>query len=293
MAASEADYWYLCCGDLNYVGLPLGQTFYDSLLFNVVKRVGRGLTMDMSYTWSKQEGDTFASEQDYNNGYTPIQDFSQMGQAAHAVTGYDLTHIVKGYVSYELPFGKGRPWLAGQNRIVNDIVGGWNVTAIVNYYSGQPFRIGAADAYWPLWGNIYPQFNLSGYGGPNGTKHFVPLPANYPPSQPPPPGNQYMPLSVASNPAVGVLPSTPTASALRCPGQANENASLLKNFTMGPESQYRLSFRAEFYNLFNRHYYNIQGCGGSSSSIGATSFGEIYGVVDNPRSGQFGIRFEF
>jgi Carboxypeptidase regulatory-like domain/TonB dependent receptor len=291
MAATEVNYWYGCCGDLNYVGLPLGQTFYDSLVFNVVKRVGRGLTMDMSYTWSKQEGDTFASEQDYNNGYTPIQDFNNMGQAAHAVTGYDLTHIVKGYVSYELPFGKGRPWLADQNRMVNGIVGGWNVTTIVDYYSGQPFRIGAPDPYWPLWGNIYPQFNLAGYSGPNGTKHFVPLPPGY--NGPVPVGNQYMPTSVASPPAVGVLPPTPTSSALRCPGQANENASLLKDFAMGPESQYRLSFRAEFYNLFNRHYYNIQGCGGSSSSIGAGDFGQIYGVLDNPRSGQFGIRFEF
>jgi len=215
-----------------------------------------------------------------------------MGQAAHAVTGYDLTHIVKGYVSYELPFGKGQPRLAGQSRVVNGIIGGWTVAGIVNYYTGQPFRVGASDPYWPIWGNIYPQFNLTGYNGPNGTKNFVPLPASF--NGPIPAGNQYMPTSVASNPAPGVLPPTPTASALRCPGQASENASMLKNFTMGPESQYRLSFRAEFYNLFNRHYYNINGCGGNNSNgIGAANFGQIFGVADNPRSGQFAIRFDF
>jgi len=289
MAAAEGTYWYY--PNLNYVGLPLGQSFYDSLVFDVVKRMGRGLTMDLNYTWSKQEGDTFASEQDYNNGYTPIQDFSQMGQAAHAVTGYDLTHIVKGYASYELPFGKGERW-STENRVANAIIGGWTVAGIVNYYTGQPFHIGASDPYWPLWGNLYPQFNLSGYAGPNGTKHFVPLPSGY--SGTIPAGNQYMPTSVASNPNPGVLPPTPISSALRCPGQANENASILKNFTMGPESRYRMSFRAEFYNLFNRHYYNINGCGGNNSNgIGAANFGEIFGVADNPRSGQFAIRFEF
>jgi len=292
MAATEVNYWYGCCADLNYVGLPLGQSFYDSLVFNVVKRTGRGLTMDLSYTWSKQEGDTFASEQDYNNGYTPIQDFSKMGQAAHAVTGYDLTNIVKGYASYELPFGKGQKWSA-ENRVANAIIGGWTVAGIVNYYTGQPFHLGVPDGYWPLWGNIYPQF--TGIGQPYGTKGFVPLPPGF--SGNVPQGNRYMPTSVAAIPAAGVLPPTPTSSALRCPGQANENASVLKNFTMGPESQYRLSFRAEFYNLFNRHYYNINGCGGNNNNSLSTdptqNYGEIFGVADNPRSGQFAIRFEF
>jgi len=55
-----------------------------------------------------------------------------------------------------------------------------------------------------------------------------------------------------------------------------------------------MSFRAEFYNLFNRHYYNINGCGGNNSNgIGAADYGEIYRVQDNPRSGQFAIRFDF
>lgn len=213
-----------------------------------------------------------------------------MGQAAHAVTGYDLTHIVKGYASYSLPFGRGQKW-ATENRVANAIIGGWTVAGIVNYYTGQPFRLGASDPYWPIWGNIYPQYNLTGYNGPLGTKGFTPEPVGYTGGTPP--GNFYMPTTVASNPATGVLPPTPTSSALRCPGQANENASLLKNFNMGPEGQYRLSFRTEFYNLFNRHYYNINGCGGSSSSIGAANFGQIYGVADNPRSGQFAIRFDF
>jgi hypothetical protein len=290
MAQAEANYWFLCCGNLAYVGLPLGQSFYDSLVFNVVKRTGRGLTMDLSYTWSRQEGDSFSAQQDYNNFYTGVQDFSNMRQAAHAVTGYDLANIVKGFVSYELPFGKGRPWLASQNRWVNGVVSGWNLSGIVLYNSGQPFEVGAANIYWPLWGNIYPQFNLTGFAGPSNPRKFVPVPVG----QTPPPGNFYMPLSVASNPVAGILPPSPATSALRCPGQANENVSLLKNFTMGSDGQYRLSLRTEFYNLFNRHYYNIIGCGGNRASVGNTAnFGRITGVADNPRQGQFAIRFEF
>ncbi|MGA8763081.1 MAG: carboxypeptidase regulatory-like domain-containing protein [Candidatus Sulfotelmatobacter sp.] len=287
MAQSEVNYWGYA--NLLYVGLPLGQSFYDSMIANVVKRTGRGLTMDMSYTWSRQEGDSYSAEQEGNNYYTGVQDFSNMRQAAHAVTGYDLTHVVKGFVSYELPFGRGRTFLGNQDRVVNAIVGGWTLTGIVTYNSGQPFAVSAANPYWPLWGDIYPQFNLTGFAGPSNPKKFVPVPLG----GTVPASNFYMPASVASNPPPGVLPPSPTTSALRCPGQANENASLLKNFTMGSDGQYRLSFRTEFYNLFNRHYYQINGCGGVRASVGASNFGQITGVADGPRQGQFAVRFDF
>ena len=47
MSAAEVNYWYY--PNLQYVGLPLGQSYYDSLVVDVVKRTGKGLTMDMSY----------------------------------------------------------------------------------------------------------------------------------------------------------------------------------------------------------------------------------------------------
>jgi hypothetical protein len=81
-------------------------------------------------------------------------------------------------------------------------------------------------------------------------------------------------------------------SALRCPGFANENASILKYFSMGSEGQYKLSFRTEFYNLFNRHTYVINGCG-YGSQVGAPNFAQVVGVNDNPRTGQFAVRFTF
>ena len=289
LADAEGNYWGYA--NLNYVGLPLGQSFYDSMVVDVVKRTGRGLTMDMSYTWSRQEGDSFSSQQEGNNYYTGVQDFGNMRQAAHAVTGYDLAHVVKGFVSYELPFGRGRQSLAGQNHVVNGIVSGWTLTGLVKYYTGAPFHVGAANPYWPLWGDIYPQFNLAGYTGPNNPRHYVPIPAGQTtiPAQ-----DVYIPQSVASNPSAGYLPPSPGTSALRCPGQADEDASLLKNFNMGSDGRYRLTFRTEFYNIFNRHYYNINGCyGNNQNSIGAANWGQIFGVVDGPRNGQFAIRFEF
>jgi hypothetical protein len=285
------NYWQYY--NINYAGLPLGQSFYDSMVVNLVKRTGF-VTTDMSYTWSKSLGNSFSTQQDYNGYYTGVQDFSNPRGASHAVTGYDLNHVVKGYFRVDLPFGKGRRFISGQGRVMNAVVSGWTVAGLVAYHTGEPFRVGAANNYWPLWGAIYPQFNLTGYTGPLGTDKFVPLPLDFDPNVDQiPAGNFYMPKSVASNPPPGVLPPSPNTSKLRCPGSANENVSLQKDFRAGSDGQYRVSFRTEFYNVFNRHYYNIIGCFGQSANIGASNFGQILGATDNPRGGQFAIRFEF
>jgi hypothetical protein len=279
LAQAESNFWFY--PNLLYVGLPRGQSYYDSVVVDFVKRTGRGLTMDMSYTWSRQEGDTYSAQQEGNGYYTAIQDFNNIGVAAHSLTGYDLTHVVKGYVTYELPFGKGRRWMANQNRWVNGVLGGWNMTWLLKYNSGQPFLISAQNPYWPQWGNIYPNYNLSGFKGPNDPRKF--------PTQ-----TVYIPGTVATQPAVGQLGQGPLAiGSLRCPGAADEDASLLKYFPMGSDGRYRLSFRAEFYNVFNRHYYDIVGCGGIRTTVGAGNFGVINGVNSNPRLGQFGFHFEF
>ncbi|HEX4030749.1 MAG TPA: TonB-dependent receptor [Terracidiphilus sp.] len=287
MASAEVNYWYY--PNLQYAGLPLGQSFYDSLVVDVVKRTGRGLTMDMSYDWSRQEGDSYTAQAEDNGYYTGVQDFSNMCQAAHALTGYDLPQVVKGFASYELPFGQGRRWMATQGPLVNTLVNGWTVAGVVSYYTGQPFMVGANNPYYPLWGDIYPVFNVTSYKGPSNPRKYVPVSSG----MQAPPQDFYMPPSVASNPDPGVLPPSPTDSRLRCPGQANENATFLKNNRVGPEGKYVVSLRADFYNLLNRHYYNIDGCGGSHAGINTSTFGEILGVQDNPRQGQFAIRLDF
>ena len=257
------------------------------MVVDLVKRTGPGLTIDLNYTLSRQEGDTYTSEQEYNGYYTAVQDFGNLSQAAHTVTSYDLANVVKGYASYDLPFGKGRRWLQGRGRVVNAIVSGWTTAALVLYYSGQPFEVSVSYLY-PLWGDFYPSFNplIRGHLDPSQfqeARNNQPVPAVF-----------YLPPNVASNPANGQLGKGPAAiPTLRCPGAANENASLLKYFPFGSEGRYQLRFRVEFYNLFNRHTYDINGCGGNSASIGASNFGQVTGVADNPRTGQFAVRFDF
>lgn len=281
--STAIEYFY----DAYYVGLPLGQTSYNSMVVDLMKRAGRGVTMDLNYTYSRQRGDTFTAQQEWNAYYTPVQDFSNIAAAANSLTSYDLTHVVKGYMTYQLPFGRGQRWLSSKGGLLNGLVGGWQVSGLVNYYTGQPFNIGVNEPFYPIWGAFYPNFNSRGAHSANpsgfsGTGIY-----------------RYFPLSVATAPVsdngsvVGFGSGGSTDGGLRCPGQASENASVLKRLSFGSEGRYQLSMRVEFYNLFNRHYYSILGCGGTQTKVGDANFAAVTGVNSSPRTGQFGLRFTF
>ena len=291
--------WYYY--DLYYVGLPIGKTSYNSMVVDLVKRTGRGLTMDLNYTYSRSRGDTYTSQQEYNAYYTPVQDFGNISATANSLTSYDLTHIVKGYVTYQLPFGQGQKWLTDKGNFVNKLIGGWQVSGLILYTSGQPFHIGINEPFYPIWGSFYPNFNSSGakaadLKGFSGAAAAAPNSTYYYP---------YFPTSVASSPVsfdgsvVALGSGEAYDGALRCPGQANENASLLKYLSFGEGGKYQLSMRVEFYNLFNRHTYSILGCGGSQTNVANpdtqsdANFAAVTGVNSSPRTGQFGIRFTF
>jgi len=150
--------------------------------------------------------------------------------------------------------------------------------------------------FYPIWGNFYPNFNATGTFGPFTPSGFSGVQAAAPGS------TYYYPYfatSVATAPVsrdgtvVGFGSGGAYDSGLRCPGQANENASLLKYLYFGAEGRYQLSMRVEFYNLFNRHYYSILGCGGTETNVGDANFAAVTGVNSSPRTGQFGVRFTF
>jgi hypothetical protein len=185
--------------------------------------------------------------------------------------------------------------MSDRRGFVNAVVGGWQASTIVLYASGQPIHIGVNQPFYPIWGNFYPNFNPSPSGSANprgfsGAAASAPGSTYYYP---------YFPGSVATAPVskdgtvVGFGSGGAYDGALRCPGQANENASLMKYFKMGSDGQYQLSMRVEFYNLFNRHYYAINGCAGSQTDVGDSNFAAVTGVNSTQRTGQFGLRFTF
>lgn len=284
LASGEANYWYY--PNMFNVGLPIGQSYYDSMVLRFVKRFGAGLTMDLNYTLSRQEGDVYSA---FGDSYdtASVQDFTKLGQEAQTLSGYDQKHVFKGGVTYELPFGHGRPLLSAARGVTNGLISGWRVSGLVTYASGLPLSFYSSNYYYyPLWAATYVNYNLSGYNGSQFNSGNFQNVSN---SSNPPAADRYFPATVASNPAYGDFGSgPPRLDALRGFGITSENVSLLKNTSFGHEGRYKLQFRVEFYNLFNRHTF-----ANPITDLTSPEFGFVPGVSSTPRNGQFGVRFEF
>jgi hypothetical protein len=266
-----------------FVNTHKGKTSYDALQLEAVRRAGKGATFDVSYVLSQSLGNT-------NNAFTEswttgaYQDFSKLDAEAGLPTSGDTRHIVKGYVSYDLPFGHGQRYLAN-NSLANWALGGWKVTGMVRYNSGQPLFVYASNPYSGL-AALYPNVNKSGNFSSQFHKgKFAP----YTGSSTPPTGDKYFTPTLYSQPAYGTLGTGPeVVSANRGFGYADEDMTFLKNTAFGADGKYRLSFRVEFYNLLNRHYYS-----NPTTDMTSPQFGYVTGVTGTGRNGQFGARFQW
>ena len=82
---------------------PLGFANFHSLQVTVDKQMSKGLSVYANYVWSKSLSNTESSFVGDNGG--PLDYYNL--QLEKTVTSFDRPHALKGFVQYELPFGKG------------------------------------------------------------------------------------------------------------------------------------------------------------------------------------------
>jgi hypothetical protein len=112
---------------INYFTNGAGHQFH-SLTLEVERRMARGLQFQSSWVWARDIGD-LERGQVLENPYDRERERS--------VAPDIPTHRFTTNWIYQLPFGKGRPFLNSVHPVVNAIVGGWDVSGIYSYYSGQ------------------------------------------------------------------------------------------------------------------------------------------------------------
>ena len=234
-------------------GDRLGHSTYHSMMLKLSKRYSAGLTLQASYVLSKALTDA----DNYSSSPTSM-DASNL-RLEKSIAGFDQTHNVKLTYVYELPFGKGKPYLAGRG-VASAVVGGWRLAGIQQYVSGTPISVGTTVSF--------PIFN-----GTN--RATVPT---YDGWRAPVKGGKFDPfVDTFLQPAsfFGAQPTTQFGNETRFnpklrswPG-FNENFSLSRSIRLHSEQQ-RLDLRWETFNLFNR-----------------TQFGSLSGgaTIQNPNFG--------
>src|SRR6185437_221227 len=123
----------------------LGQSTYNALQAQLTRRFHNGLNLMASYTWSKTLTNAdaalpfFATLHQGGAGQNP---FDLRGDKA--ISNQDLPqNFVVSYI-YELPVGKGKRFL-NSGGVLDRVVGGWSISGIQRYESGQPIAIGCAS----------------------------------------------------------------------------------------------------------------------------------------------------
>lgn len=267
-------------GPLFSVGSPLGNSDYKSLQISATKRTAHGLSLLGSYNWSRAHGDVDSS---FNELWWAgdLQNVYDLRDEAKDISDFDMTHIVKGYVIYELPFGHGKTFLSGTSGAVNQIVGGWSLNGDFHYNTGTPVSVHSANSY-PGFNSVYIDL-VPGCKLTNGSPAL---------------NKQWLNPSCFQNPdgATGQLGTGGNFQAgIRNPGLASEDVGLHKSVAMGTDGRYSLTFRMEFFNVFNRHQLAGPDTGlNDYTATGVPLFGKIDSYTGfGGRVGQFGARLNF
>ena len=122
-----------------------GHNTYHGGTWRVEKRSAAGLMFNAFYTWSKT-----LNESEADGSASGVTYYNRRLEKARSST--DIRHRFVSVMSYELPFGKGRK-LLNRSGILNQVLGGWELTWTQTLQSGQPFTVtyaGSPNRYLPI-----------------------------------------------------------------------------------------------------------------------------------------------
>jgi len=112
--------------------VPWGNSVYNSLQTTFERRMG-AVRFSGAWTWAHCIDDTSGESSN-----SPIQDSRNLA-AQRGSSTFDVRHKLAISSTVELPFGKGRHWLAASQGPVQWLAGGWQLNTIGTFQSGLPF----------------------------------------------------------------------------------------------------------------------------------------------------------
>jgi hypothetical protein len=234
-------------GDINVVdGQPGGNMKYQSLQLKLQKNFTRGYSMLLGYNYHYEQDQRYFNDiAVYNQQYTWIDSPASRHRLSLAGT-------------WEIPVGSGRHFLAKTPRLVDALLGGWNLTPVATWRSGRFIQFGGAVVSGD------PHISNPGPDGWFNASVFSPLPSYTPRTNP------------------WVYPG------ITGPGQLNVNASLVKAFKITEQIHFEL--RADSFNVLNSITW-----ADPDTSVYSSTFGRSTDQLGNTfgRRTQLGLRLNF
>ena len=249
---------------------PQANSIYHSMVASVEHKYRNGLVMLMSFTGGKLLDDASQVVSFIGQAGTKQDFFCR--KCEKSVSAQDVPMRLVTSLTYELPVGKGRKFLAGMPKLADALIGGWQVNGINVFQKGIPLAIGnngnsanlGAPGIRPTATGVDPY-----KGGDIGDRL----------------NNYFNQASFSQTPnyAFGTLGRF--LPNVRQVGTHNLDFSLFKNYH--PNEKVNLQFRAEAYNSTNTNSW-----GNPGNTLGTSTFGIVTTKSGN-RTMQLGLKLIF
>lgn len=304
------------CQDANYAqptgeGLPAGacgwtqgisyygddqDTHYNALQITVAKQFAHGLQFNSSYA--------YAHAINYASSYATWNKAPERGNDDFVRHSEWVTYGI-----YQLPFGHNGRYLASAPRAVDEVVGGWQISPIINISSGLPFTLGMSQCSSSVGATSAPCYpngssgslhtNISKFDAGNHRRLFYHnvegdgSPNTLCPSSTDPTGH---PAGGFTCPALDQIGNGGRNNAFG-PGLWNVDAALQKDFPI--HESLLAQFRVDFFNLFNHinpgnpNTGNVDATDGGFITSGQPGNAEGPPGTSSPRQLQFSLSIQF
>lgn len=280
-------------------GLSLGKLWYNGLVVAYSVRARADLNLSVNYTWSNtieqggysSVGSGGNANSDAGEAYIDVQ----RGILERSVVPWDIPNVLTISGVYQLPFGKGKRFFGGANRVVDLAIGGWEYNINALYQASRPWNLPSGIEFFPngMDGSSPVALPVTWKGGPNvvqGVRPCVGVMSNTGEIKPGTPstanGNPYGCTTTTYEPGSGAplpnynfltLPSDAPISLanqrttlIHTQAALTANMSLAKTFAI--TERFKFQFRAEAFNAFNTPW--LAGTQ-FSNSLTSGSFGSI------------------
>jgi hypothetical protein len=134
-----------------YAWSSIGMSYYNAGQIVLRHPASHGLQFDFSYTYSRSidmGSDTERASEQFAGGPTSAgtSAFSEILNSwkpylNRGVSDFDTTHLITVDWVYQLPFGQGKRFAGGVNRLTDAFIGGWQWSGLNRWTTGLPFSV--------------------------------------------------------------------------------------------------------------------------------------------------------
>jgi hypothetical protein len=267
-----------------YAWRSIGTASYNALQVNLRRHISHSLQFDFNYTYSRSidissDANRIAAEGGLGSQVINAWD----PNALKGVSDFDTPHQFNANWVWEMPFGKGRSIAGDSHGPLEALIGGWQLTGLARWTSGFPVGV-TNGSQWPT------NWQLSGFA-----TQIAPVTAGGAVKNPDGSVNIFGNAAAAAAALGSYQADFPgqvgARNTLRGDGFAGLDLGLGKRWKMPWKESHSLQFRWEVFNALNLTRFDVSTL--NLSITNASTFGDYSGLLTNPRTMQFALRYEF